>query len=123
MWDEVSAEIARIRPLQPEAARSLAYAASEILNNAVDHSRGRTVEVAVAFDKGGTTVTTIPGRVACELTFSSCTMASCGVAELLTFDSRQSALAKARGIMIGASTDLLGVVDGSTEPWTTAGRQ
>src|SRR4051812_18554563 len=26
-WDEVSAEIARIRPLQPEAVRSLAYAA------------------------------------------------------------------------------------------------
>src|SRR3990172_2459682 len=51
VWDEVSAEIARIRPLQPEAARSLAYPASEILNNAVDHSRGRTVEVAVAFDK------------------------------------------------------------------------
>jgi anti-sigma regulatory factor (Ser/Thr protein kinase) len=59
VWDEVAAEIARIRPLQPDAARSLAYAASEILNNAVDHSRGRTVEVAVAFDKGGTTLTTI----------------------------------------------------------------
>ncbi|MBI3768720.1 MAG: DUF4325 domain-containing protein [Deltaproteobacteria bacterium] len=59
VWDEVAAEIARIRPLQPDAARSLAYAASEILNNAVDHSRGRTVVVAVAFDKGGTTVTTI----------------------------------------------------------------
>ena len=59
VWDVIAAEIARIRPLQTEAARSLAYAASEILNNAVDHSRGRTVEVAVAFDKGGTTVTTI----------------------------------------------------------------
>ena len=59
VWDEVSAEIARVRPLQPEPARSLAYAASEILNNAVDHSRGRTVEVTVAFDEGGATVMTI----------------------------------------------------------------
>jgi predicted ArsR family transcriptional regulator len=41
VWDAVAVEIARIRPLQPDAARSLAYAASEILNNAVDHSRGR----------------------------------------------------------------------------------
>jgi anti-sigma regulatory factor (Ser/Thr protein kinase) len=59
VWDEVAAEIARIRPLQPDVARSLAYAASEILNNAVDHSRGRAVEVAVSFDKRGSTVTTI----------------------------------------------------------------
>jgi anti-sigma regulatory factor (Ser/Thr protein kinase) len=59
VWDQVSAEIARIRPLQSDAARSLAYAASEILNNAVDHSRGRTVEVTVAFEKGGATVTTV----------------------------------------------------------------
>jgi anti-sigma regulatory factor (Ser/Thr protein kinase) len=59
VWDEVSTEIARIRPLQAEAARSLAYAASEIVNNAIDHSRGRTVEVTVAFEKGGTTVTTV----------------------------------------------------------------
>jgi anti-sigma regulatory factor (Ser/Thr protein kinase) len=59
VWDTVSAEIARIRPLAPDAARSLAYAASEILNNAIDHSRGRAVAVSVAFEKHGTTVTTI----------------------------------------------------------------
>ena len=59
VWEEVAAELARIRPLDPDDARSLAYAASEILNNAVDHSRGRTVEVVVAFEKGGTTVATI----------------------------------------------------------------
>lgn len=58
-WDAVAANIARIRPLPPDAALSLAYAASEILNNAVDHSRGRAVQVMVAFDKGGTTVTTV----------------------------------------------------------------
>src|SRR5690348_10224055 len=37
-WEEIAAAIARIRPLEPDAARSLAYAASEIINNAVDHS-------------------------------------------------------------------------------------
>ncbi len=58
-WDALAADIARIRPLQTDAARSLAYAASEILNNAVEHSRGRTVEVTVAFEKGRATVTTV----------------------------------------------------------------
>lgn len=58
-WEAVAAEIARIRPLDPATGRSLAYAASEILNNAVDHSGGRTVAVTVAFEQGGATVTTI----------------------------------------------------------------
>src|SRR5262249_37807544 len=55
-WDAVAAEIARIRPLEPDVARSLAYAASEILNNAVEHSGGRIVEVEVSFERGGATV-------------------------------------------------------------------
>ena len=59
VWDAVFADIARIRPLAPDAARSLAYAASEVVNNAIDHSRGRSLAVAVAFEKGGTTVTTV----------------------------------------------------------------
>jgi anti-sigma regulatory factor (Ser/Thr protein kinase) len=58
-WEDIAAEIARIRPLAPDVARSLAYATSEILNNAVDHSRGRNVEVAVRFERGGATVTTV----------------------------------------------------------------
>jgi len=58
-WEEITAGIARIRPLPPDVSRSLAYAASEILNNAVDHSKGRTVDVAVRFERGGATVTTI----------------------------------------------------------------
>jgi anti-sigma regulatory factor (Ser/Thr protein kinase) len=58
-WDVVAADVARIRPLPTAAGRSLAYAASEILNNAVEHSRGRAVVVHVAFEKGGTTVTTV----------------------------------------------------------------
>src|SRR5262249_4954615 len=58
-WDEIAAGIARVRPLPPDVSRSLAYAVSEILNNAVDHSKGRTVDVAVRFEQGGATVITI----------------------------------------------------------------
>lgn len=58
-WDQMAADIARIRPLDTDAARSLAYAASEILNNAVDHSAGKSVEVTVTFDRGGATVATV----------------------------------------------------------------
>jgi anti-sigma regulatory factor (Ser/Thr protein kinase) len=58
-WEQIASAIARIRPLRPDAARSLAYAASEILNNAIDHSRGRAVVVTVAFEHHGTTVITV----------------------------------------------------------------
>jgi anti-sigma regulatory factor (Ser/Thr protein kinase) len=58
-WDQVAADIARIRPLDSDAARSLAYAASEILNNAADHSAGKSVDVRVTFDRGGATVATV----------------------------------------------------------------
>jgi anti-sigma regulatory factor (Ser/Thr protein kinase) len=58
-WEQISADIARIRPLAADVAHSLAYAASEILNNAVDHSRGRTVEVAVDFERRGATVVVV----------------------------------------------------------------
>lgn len=58
-WDEVAADVARIRALQPDAAHGLAYAASEVLNNAVDHSRGRSVQVTVTFEQGGATVATV----------------------------------------------------------------
>ena len=58
-WEGVAAEIARIRPLDTASARTLAYAASEMLNNAVDHSGGKTVEVAVRFERAGATVATV----------------------------------------------------------------
>ncbi len=58
-WEAVAAEIARIRPLDPDARRTLGYAASEILNNAADHSGGRTVEVTVRFERGGSTVVVV----------------------------------------------------------------
>lgn len=59
VWQRVAGDIGRIRPLPPTEARSLQYAASEVLNNAIDHSGGYGVEVAVAFEAAGTTVTTV----------------------------------------------------------------
>lgn len=59
VWRRVAEDISQIRPLPPEELRSLQYAASEVLNNAIDHSRGRRVEVAVAFETAGTTVATV----------------------------------------------------------------
>jgi anti-sigma regulatory factor (Ser/Thr protein kinase) len=56
-WDAVAADIARVRALPSDAGRSLAYAASEILNNAIDHSRGRAVVVEIRFPRGATVVT------------------------------------------------------------------
>jgi anti-sigma regulatory factor (Ser/Thr protein kinase) len=58
-WQAVADEIARIRPLHEEGRRSLDYAVPEMINNAVDHSRGKTVEVSVAFESAGTTVVTV----------------------------------------------------------------
>jgi anti-sigma regulatory factor (Ser/Thr protein kinase) len=48
--------LGRIRPLEAETAHGLAYAVSEIVNNAIDHSGGRVVEVRAAFERQGTTV-------------------------------------------------------------------
>jgi anti-sigma regulatory factor (Ser/Thr protein kinase) len=58
-WDEVAAQVAAVRPLDPDATRNLAYAASEMLNNAADHSGGRAVTVTVAFEPAGATVVTV----------------------------------------------------------------
>ena len=58
-WEQIAAGIGRVRPLDPDQTKSLQYAATEILNNAVDHSGGRTVEVTVAFADHGTTVMAI----------------------------------------------------------------
>lgn len=58
-WQELSERIARVRPLGPSEAHSLQYAATEILNNAVEHSRGTRVEVRVAFGAQGSTATSV----------------------------------------------------------------
>jgi anti-sigma regulatory factor (Ser/Thr protein kinase) len=58
-WQRVADEISRIRPLAEQEARSLRYAATEVINNAIDHSAGRSVEVFAAFEGGGSTVVTV----------------------------------------------------------------
>ncbi|MGH7895755.1 MAG: STAS-like domain-containing protein [Candidatus Binatia bacterium] len=58
-WRLVAADVARIRPLGPEEATSLRYAATEVINNAVEHSRGGWVEVIVSFEAGKTTVVAV----------------------------------------------------------------
>ena len=58
-WSEVAERVARTRPLAPEEAQSLRYAATEIINNAVEHSRGTWVDVGVEFQAAGSTVATV----------------------------------------------------------------
>lgn len=58
-WQKVAADIGRVRPLDEDARRSLDYAASEMINNAIDHSRGKSVEVSAAFESAGSTVITV----------------------------------------------------------------
>lgn len=58
-WEQVAAEIARIRPLGADESLNLRYAATEMLNNAIEHSRGAVVRVAVAFEPDAVTITTI----------------------------------------------------------------
>lgn len=43
----------------PEARRLLAYAATEMLNNAIEHSQGTRVELALAVRDGGTGIITV----------------------------------------------------------------
>ncbi|MFN8544097.1 MAG: DUF4325 domain-containing protein [Candidatus Binatia bacterium] len=56
VWQRIAQEIAVIRPLAADAGQSLQYAATEVLNNAVEHSRGTTVGVEIDFARDGTTV-------------------------------------------------------------------
>jgi anti-sigma regulatory factor (Ser/Thr protein kinase) len=52
-WEKVERRINTIRPLDRTEAVSLAYAASEVINNSIDHSGGTWVEVSATFGKGG----------------------------------------------------------------------
>jgi anti-sigma regulatory factor (Ser/Thr protein kinase) len=58
-WRKTAEAILRVRPLDEEELRSLQYAATEVINNAVEHSRGRRVEVGVEFAARATTVVTV----------------------------------------------------------------
>jgi anti-sigma regulatory factor (Ser/Thr protein kinase) len=59
VWRQVAGDIGRIRPLSPDEGHGLQYAASEVVNNAIEHSGGRAVEIAVSFEAAGTTVATV----------------------------------------------------------------
>jgi len=59
VWQAVEREVAKIRPLPSEESRSLQYAATEVINNAIEHSRGRRVEVTASFEAEATTVVTV----------------------------------------------------------------
>jgi len=58
-WQRVAADLTRIRPLETQEATSLRYAATEVINNAIEHSSGRTVVIDVAFEAGRTTVVSV----------------------------------------------------------------
>lgn len=58
-WQAVAAQIANIRPLSEGEARSLRYAATETINNAIDHSKGTKVVVSVDFEPKHSTVVMI----------------------------------------------------------------
>jgi len=55
VWQAVKERIARVRRLTDEEARALQYAATEIINNAIEHSDGRWLEVTVRFTAEATT--------------------------------------------------------------------
>jgi anti-sigma regulatory factor (Ser/Thr protein kinase) len=59
VWQRLAADIAQTRPLAAHEGQSLQYAVSEVVNNAIDHSRGRMVEVAVEFAAAGATIVTV----------------------------------------------------------------
>jgi anti-sigma regulatory factor (Ser/Thr protein kinase) len=58
-WTVLSEHIARVRPLAADELRSLQYAATEVINNAIDHSRGQRVELSLAFGGAGATTLTV----------------------------------------------------------------
>ncbi len=58
-WTVLSEHIARVRPLAIDERGSLEYAATEVINNAIDHSRGKWVELSLSFGGAGSTTATI----------------------------------------------------------------
>ncbi len=59
VWRELAGVIQRTRPLGEADLQSLQYAATETINNAVDHSRGHNVEVRAEFGVAGITTLTV----------------------------------------------------------------
>jgi anti-sigma regulatory factor (Ser/Thr protein kinase) len=59
VWHRLAEDIERVRPMTVDEGRSLQYAASEIINNAIEHSSGRSVAITISFEADRTTVTTV----------------------------------------------------------------
>jgi anti-sigma regulatory factor (Ser/Thr protein kinase) len=59
VWQRVAGEMANVRSLAAEEKASLQYAATEVMNNAIEHSRGRSLDVTVTFEASMTTVMTV----------------------------------------------------------------
>jgi len=51
VWNDVSATVPAVRALSADARAILSYAFTEMLNNAIDHSGSKAVEVTLAHDK------------------------------------------------------------------------
>lgn len=54
-WQKIERRIDAVWPLGRNEADNLAYAATEIINNSIDHSDGSWVEVSAEFGGGGST--------------------------------------------------------------------
>ena len=59
VWTVLAEHISRVRPLAAAELRSLQYAATEVINNAVDHSGGKSLELSLSFGGAGSTTATI----------------------------------------------------------------
>lgn len=55
VWDDITRATPAVTTLSPEARSIAAYATTEMLNNAIDHSRSKTVDVRVESKKEGIT--------------------------------------------------------------------
>ncbi len=59
MWSSIAESMTRVRPLLPDESRSLQYAATEVINNAIEHSRGGHVTIGVEYVGAGSTLVTV----------------------------------------------------------------
>ncbi|MDG2305398.1 MAG: DUF4325 domain-containing protein [Candidatus Binatia bacterium] len=59
VWSQVSEQISRTRVLGRTEDQALRYAATEVINNAIDHSGGKRLNVEVDFEGRATTVTRV----------------------------------------------------------------
>ncbi len=59
VWLDLSTAIGRVRPVTESEETSLRYSATEVINNALEHSRGKWLELTADFAVGGATRVTV----------------------------------------------------------------